>query len=231
MAAQDEQLHHLSHELHDELGQSLTAVSSYLRSLEQQLPAHFGDLRERVAEARRLVAKTVGDMREISQGLLPPGLDLYGLGPSLEGQLKAFGERHRLITHFSATGLPDSLPAPLATAIYRVAQEALSNVARHARAHHVHVALEARPGELQLDVQDDGVGLPAGNGGRRAGTGLIGVRERVRGLGGTVTIVSGSGTLLSVTLPLPSDGAAAERHAVELTVEPAAPVARRASPD
>src|SRR5207247_1216474 len=79
ISVQEEQLRRLSRELHDELGQSLTAVSSYLWLLERKLPPDLGELRTRAAEARRLVAKTLGEMRELSQLLRPPGLDLYGL--------------------------------------------------------------------------------------------------------------------------------------------------------
>ena len=96
------------------------------------------------------------------------------------------------------------------TALYRITQEALTNVARHAHARNVHVALAVEVGELRLEVQDDGVGLPSGNGtGNRAGIGLIGIRERVHALGGTVTLASGHGTCVKIHLPVPRDGPAA----------------------
>ena len=204
MSVQEEQLRQLSRELHEELGQSLTAVSSYLWLVERQLPAELVDLRDRIGEARHLVAKTLGHMRELSQVLRPPGLDLYGLAPSLDTHVRAFGKRHQIAAHFTAGGLPDRLPADIETAIYRITQEALTNVARHARARRVDVALAVEVGELRLEVQDDGVGVASGSGdGGHAGTGLIGIRERVHALGGTASLASGHGTCLKIRVPVP----------------------------
>jgi len=209
ISVQEEQLRRLSRELHDELGQSLTAVSSYLWLLERKLPPDLGELRTRAAEARRLVAKTLGEMRELSQLLRPPGLDLYGLAGSLEAHLEAFRGRHRIATKFTADGLPERLPEEIETAVYRIIQEALTNVARHASAKRVWVALTGKGDELGLEVRDDGLGLPVGDGANRpTGIGLIGIRERVRALGGTVTLSSGpeGGACLRASLPLPREG-------------------------
>src|SRR6266404_5995368 len=182
ISVQEEQLHRLSRELHDELGQSLTAVSSYLWLL------------------------------ELSQLLRPPGLDLYGLAGSLESHLEAFRGRHQIATKFTAEGLPERLPEEIETAVYRIIQEALTNVARHAHAKRVWVGLTARGDELRLEVRDDGVGLPAGNGASRpSGIGLIGIRERVRALGGTVSLSSGpgGGACLRASVPMPREGGGA----------------------
>src|SRR5437867_2351237 len=212
ISVQEEQLRRLSRELHDELGQSLTAVSSYLWLLERKLPPDLGELRARASEARRLVAKTLGEMRELSQLLRPPGLDLYGLSGSLEAHLEAFRGRHQIATKFTAEGLPERLPEEIETAVYRIIQEALTNVARHAHAKRVWVGLTGRGDELRLEVRDDGVGLPADNGARPpSGIGLIGIRERVRALGGTVSLSSGpgGGAYLRASLPLPREGGGA----------------------
>src|SRR5882724_8014390 len=127
ISVQEEQLHRLSRELHDELGQSLTAVSSYLWLLERKLPPELAELRTRASEARRLVTKTLGEMRELSQLLRPPGLDLYGLAGSLESHLEAFRGRHQIATKFTAEGLPERLPEEIETAVYRIIQEALTD--------------------------------------------------------------------------------------------------------
>jgi signal transduction histidine kinase len=202
ISAQEEQLRRLSRELHDELGQSLTAVSSYLWVLEQQMPPHLSTLRSRAGEARRLVARTLGQIRELSQLLRPPVLDLYGLVPSLEQHLKTFEKRHRIAASFLAQGLPQRLPAETETAIYRITQEALTNVVRHAEAKRVRVRLDADDEHVHLEVEDDGRGLSQNGDGHRAGVGLIGIRERVRALGGTMTLASTSGVQLSVHIPL-----------------------------
>jgi len=187
-------------------------VSSYLWLLERKLPPDLGELRTRAGEARHLVAKTLGEMRELSQLLRPPGLDLYGLAGSLEAHLEAFRGRHQIATKYTAEGLPERLPEEIETAVYRIIQEALTNVARHAHAKRVWVGLTARGDELRLEVRDDGVGLPADNGASRpSGIGLIGIRERVRALGGTVSLSSGpgGGACLRASVPMPREGGGA----------------------
>src|SRR2546422_8741206 len=134
MSVHEEERHRLSRDLHEDIGQSLAAVSTYLQAIEQQLPPALGELRARAADARRLAAKTVAQLRELSQLLRPSVLDDYGLMPSLQTCLKDFQERHGVTATLSSEGVPERLPAPIETAIYRVVQEALTNVARHARA-------------------------------------------------------------------------------------------------
>lgn len=212
MSIQEEERARLSRELHDELGQSLTAVLSYLWLVEKQLPANDDELRGRVVEARRLASKTLAQIRELSQLLRPSVLDDYGLVPSLDQHVKAFADREQLLTSFSAATLPHRLSRDVETAVYRITQEALTNVARHARARSVQVTLGVEGDRLRLEVEDDGVGLRAGrlDGPARAGVGLIGIRERVRALGGSVQMGPGNGgqgpgARLEVWLPLQSE--------------------------
>jgi signal transduction histidine kinase len=203
MSVQEEERRRISRELHDELGQSLTAVSAFLWLLEQKLPGGFGELRAQATDARRLASQTLAQMRELSQLLRPSVLDSLGLVPSLDSQLQAFSKRHSITTRFRADELPDRLPVEIETAVFRIAQEALTNVARHSQARHVEVALTHDDHSLCLEVHDHGVGLPTGDAPKPRGTGLVGIRERVRALGGTVALSSGSGTRLEVRLPLP----------------------------
>ena len=207
MSAQEEERRRLSRELHDEFGQSLTAVASYLWIIERQIPDSLADIRSRASEARQVISRTLGEMRELSQLLCPPVLGLYGLVPSLETLCRDFGDRHSIATTFEEEHLPERLPPSVETAVYRITQEALTNVARHARAGHVRVSLRATPGEMCLEVDDDGVGIPAQRAGH--GIGLTGIGERVRALGGTVDIRSGQGTQLRVNLPVPGAAAVA----------------------
>jgi signal transduction histidine kinase len=202
MSVQEEERRKLSRELHDELGQSLTAVSTYLWLVERHLPAGHDDLRQHLVDARRLASQTLSQMRELSQLLRPSVLDDLGLVPSLDSHLRAFGARHDIVTHLTADDLPARLPPEIETAVFRITQEALTNVARHARASLVRVRLTARVGELRLEVQDDGVGLPPPNGRAIHGIGLIGIRERVRALGGSLRLTTDAGTQLAVRLPL-----------------------------
>ncbi|MCW5891684.1 MAG: sensor histidine kinase [bacterium] len=212
MSIQEEERARLSRELHDELGQSLTAVLSYLWLVEKQLPAREDELHGRVAEARRLASKTLTQIRELSQLLRPSVLDDYGLVPSLDQHVKAFADREQLLTSFTAATLPHRLSREVETAVYRITQEALTNVARHARARSVQVTLGVEGDRLRLEVEDDGVGLRSGRhaGPARAGVGLIGIRERVRALGGTVQMGpanggQGPGARLEVWLPLEAE--------------------------
>jgi signal transduction histidine kinase len=201
MAVQEDERRRLARDLHDEFGQSLTAVNAYLWLIERQTPEEQGEQRRRAAEARRLVNRTLGAMRALSQLLRPAVLDTLGLLPSLDALLKTFGASHGIATSLTADGLPERLPQELETALYRVAQEALTNVARHARAKRVRVALAALGEELRLEVEDDGVGLPP-SASTTGGTGLVGIRERVRALGGQLTVTSRRGVRLSVQVPL-----------------------------
>ncbi len=139
MSVQEEERRRLSREIHDGLSQSLTAVASYLWLIDQQLPEERETLRRLTGDARRLLAQTLGEMRELSQRLCPPLLELYGLVPSIEAHVKAFEERHKIATRLDATGFPARLPVNVETALYRITQEALTNVARHARAQRVRV--------------------------------------------------------------------------------------------
>src|SRR5205823_10665676 len=189
MSVQEEERRRLSRELHDEFGQSLTAVNANLWLIERQAPADAEALRHRAAETRRLVGRTLAAMRELSQLLRPAVLDTLGLMPSLDALVSAFREHHQIATSLTGDGLPERLPAEMETALYRIAQAALTNVARHARAARVRVALTAMGAELRLEIEDDGVGLAAHNGGTPpTGTGLVGIRERVRALGGQLIL-------------------------------------------
>lgn len=204
MQVQEEERRRLSRELHDGLGQSLTAVSTYLWLIERQLPSQLRPIRDHMAEARRLVTKTLGEMRELSQLLCPPVLTLYGLVPSLDAHVKAFAERHQIDAHFTVDGVSARLPAEMETAIYRITQEALTNVVRHARARNVCVSLRAERDAIRLEVQDDGVGIAAHRTpDQQPGTGIIGMTERVRALAGTLRIDGHGGTRLQVSLPYP----------------------------
>jgi two-component system sensor histidine kinase UhpB len=204
MSAQEEERRRISRELHDELGQSLTALSAHLWLVVRGLPEE-APLRAQTAEARRLLARTLAAMRELSHLLRPSVLDEFGLVLSLDSHLRTFAERHGIATSFQTSGLPERLPPETETALYRITQEALTNVVRHAHAQQVRVEMLAANGELRLAIEDDGVGVAVTEGrDPRGGTGLVGIRERVRALGGTVAVHSGRGVRLDIRLPLPA---------------------------
>ena len=203
MSVQEEERRRLSRELHDGVGQGLTAVVSHLWLLERRMPEGSQDLRTSASEARALAAKTLAEIRELSQLLRPSLLDDWGLVPSLEAHVKAFKTHHDIEVSFSSTTLPERLPAEVETAVYRIVQEALTNVARHAKARTVRVNLEHSGAILSLDVTDDGVGYPRKDARDESrGLGLLSIRERVRALGGRVALNNDHGAHLAIEIPL-----------------------------
>jgi len=187
-----------SHELHDELGQSLTAVRTNLTALDQD--GQPGP--ERLRDSIRLVDEAIGNVRQLSQLLRPTILDDFGLEAGLRWLCEGFAARTAIGVDLESQ-YPGRLPDETETHLFRIAQEALTNVARHAGAKRVVVRLEARGAEIFLTIRDDGRGLPpAGSEGR--GLGLIGMRARARSAGGDATVRSrpGEGVVIEVRVPI-----------------------------
>jgi signal transduction histidine kinase len=186
-----------SHELHDELGQSLTAIKTNLAALEANGQANAA----RAADCLHLVDEAIGNVRQMSQLLRPTILDDFGLAASLRWQVEGFAARTGIDARFESN-FEGRLPSETETHLFRIAQEALTNVARHAEAHRVTVALTADKRQLRLSVEDDGKGLPAAPTAGR-GMGMIGMRARARIAGGELTERSrpGQGVLIEVRLP------------------------------
>jgi two-component system sensor histidine kinase UhpB len=182
-----------SHELHDELGQSLTAVKTNLAAINGNSP--------RVSDCLRLVDEAIGNVREMSQLLRPTILDDFGLAAGLHWLCEGFGQRTGIDV---ACDIPFTgrLPEGTETHLFRIAQEALTNVARHANAKHVRLQLEQADGQVTLRISDDGCGLSPEPANRR-GLGLIGMRARARSAGGDMDIRSrpGEGVLIEVQVP------------------------------
>lgn len=202
MQAQEDERRTISRELHDEVGQGLTALRMELGALDRLRTAGAADFEAHLEEAKSLSEQALRTVRDIAVGLRPSVLDL-GLGPALQWQARQFSRRTGIeaSVHFD-----DSLPAisdEVATCVYRIVQEALTNSLRHADAKQVDIRVSAHDGSLQATIRDNGVGLPRGwdKGG---GLGLIGMEERARELGGTVDIGSerGKGMSIHVYLPL-----------------------------
>ena len=186
-----------SHELHDELGQSLTAVKANLGGLEANGQVN----RERLADCVRLVDEAIGNVRQMSQLLRPTILDDFGLEAGLRWLSEGFAARTGIDVNFTAA-FTGRLTDESETHLYRIAQEALTNVARHAGAKHVEMKLESSGEEIRLTVKDDGRGLGTGTSDGR-GMGLIGMRARARSAGGDVEVRSrpGEGVRIEVRVP------------------------------
>jgi signal transduction histidine kinase len=200
---QEEERRSLSRELHDEVGQSLTALRMEISHAMSMLPD--GDARTRLARGRELAERTVRMVRDISLLLRPSLLDDLGLGAALQWQLEDFGRRSGIRTEFEGAELGENLSDSAKTCIFRIAQEALHNCEKYSRASLVRVVLTQDEHSLVLEVQDDGVGFPLSDRGLPSqGTGILGIKERAQKLGGTLSLESRpqAGTRILVRLPI-----------------------------
>jgi signal transduction histidine kinase len=203
VAAQEEERKNLSRELHDDVGQVLTALRMELGKIERAKTGPEVVGAGAVAECKRLVDSLFRSVRDISLGLRPTMLDDFGLQPALEWQVRDFTGRYDVEVDLHLEGDLEVLPDRYRTCIYRAVQEALTNCVRHAKARAIKVSVALRPDALDVSVTDDGVGLDPSR--RRAGLGLRGIEERVKELHGVMTIdrAERGGTHLAINLPLP----------------------------
>lgn len=185
-----------SHELHDELGQALTAVKTNLTSMNAAAPE------PRLEDSLKLVDEAIGNVRQMSQLLRPTILDDFGLEAGVRWLAEGFAARTGIDVKVKSA-LSGRLPDETETHLFRIAQEALTNVARHSGAKHVEITLENAAGEICMVVRDDGRGLRTGPGNGR-GMGMIGMRARARSAGGDVTVRSrpGEGVEIDVRIPI-----------------------------
>jgi two-component system, NarL family, sensor histidine kinase UhpB len=207
MRAQEEERRRLARDLHDEVNQALTAILLRLEALAQETPPERAP---EVVELKRLVNQAMDELLNLARQLRPSALDDHGLVAALETQLKRFSARTGVEARLDTVGDPDSLADVVQTAIYRVAQEALTNVTRHAGATAIELVVAEEDGGVELRVSDDGSGfhpavLPHANsltpGG---GLGLVGMAERARLIGGDLDVRSAPGGGTTITLRVPT---------------------------
>jgi signal transduction histidine kinase len=190
----------LARELHDQLGQSLVALSMNLGAIKGELsPAS----RARVPESMRVIEKMIEQVQTLAFELRPSTLDEFGLVEALRNLVARHGERTGVHASFTTTQTDLRAPAEIETACFRIVQEALSNVARHARARHLEVTLTEQDVGLEVTVRDDGVGFNVEP--QRTGLGLTGMGERADFAGGRLDIESApdAGTTVRAHFPLP----------------------------
>ena len=200
IAAQETERRRLALELHDETGQELTSILLGLRAVEEAATAE--ERAAALAEVRALAVQTLQNVRRLAVELRPKALDDFGLVPALERLAESFGERTGMRVDVEAAQLEGRLPESVETTLYRVVQEALTNVVKHAQARHVSIVLARKGAFATAVVEDDGRGFDpaAGNG----GIGLVGMRERLALIGGRLEVESGpgSGTTIVAEAPL-----------------------------
>lgn len=197
----EEELTRVSREIHDELGHALTALRLDLGWLVPRLRRNREPVPKKTAEMLALVDDTIDSVRRIAARLRPPVLEDLGLAAAIEALLERFVRKTGLEVELQA----ESAEVPLAArrALYRIAQEALTNVARHAQARRVRVLLQSSPERVVLEVADDGRGIPPGMIHHPGSLGLVGMRERALALGADFQVFGGpdGGTTIRVSVP------------------------------
>jgi signal transduction histidine kinase len=207
LRVQEEEREHISRELHDHLGQLLTALGMDVEWALHHCPGNLSSLRERLQEANQLVQRTIQAVRELSATLRPGALQELGLEIALRGYTADFARRSGLALHFSSAMKEEPVSPEIAVNAYRIVQEALTNVARHAAATSVRVELGRAPHGLFVSVVDNGRGFEISRVSDPHAVGLVGMRERARLIGGRVEIRStpGMGTTVRLDIPLPEE--------------------------
>jgi two-component system sensor histidine kinase UhpB len=199
LRAQEEERRRLARDLHDEVNQALTAILLRLEAMSHSAPP---ELEDELGELKRLVNQAMNELLQLARQLRPTALDDHGLLPAVASAVRRFAAQTGIKADLNASGESSELQPDEEIAIYRIAQEALANIARHADARSVEVDLRSEEGGgVQLTVRDDGRGFEPGRPTR--GLGLGGMAERARLVGGELTIESqpGSGTQLCLRVP------------------------------
>ncbi|MBI5879713.1 MAG: HAMP domain-containing protein [Chloroflexi bacterium] len=202
--AQEEERKRIARELHDEFAQSLTALIVGLQTLEQpETPK--GGIRARLVATRSLAVQILQQTRRLIFDLRPSVLDDAGLGPAIRSYAERTCDAHGVALTFRTSGAR-RLPPPVEIALFRIVQEAVNNLVQHARARHAHITLAVVPERVETTVADDGAGFDVEQALRSGRLGLLGMKERVELLRGTLEIEShtGQGTLITVAIPLPA---------------------------
>jgi two-component system, chemotaxis family, CheB/CheR fusion protein len=202
--SQEDERRRVARELHDDISQKLALLEIDTQQVTHKLSATNdpGPLSERLERVRDGIASLSEDVRRISHQLHPSVIDDLGLAPAIRSLVNDFRERENMIATFSAQHVPEHLPSPTAIGLYRITQEALRNVSKHAGRTHVKVTLKGDATVLCLQIIDSGEGFDMNQ--PRSGLGIISMEERVRLMGGKFTLESelGAGTKIGVEIPL-----------------------------
>ena len=206
LLAQEEERKQISRELHDEIAQTLAGINVYLAAMKVKATASSNSLGQNIARTQRLVEKSVDIVHRFARELRPTLLDDLGLVPALHSFMKGFTKRTHIRVRFTAFAGVEQLNSAKRTVFYRVAQEALTNVAKHAAADLVKVSLRKIPGTVRMEIADNGKAFQVRRvllARRNKRLGLIGMRERVEMVGGSFSIVStpGKGTTVRAQIP------------------------------
>jgi signal transduction histidine kinase len=208
--AQEAERQRIALELHDATGQSLTAIALGLRGVETMLSANPATAAAQVQELRSFSTAALGELRQIISDLRPSQLDDLGLVAAIQWYAQEFEKRYAVQTELKAKGERQRLPPEYETVLFRIIQEGLTNIAKHARATRATILLGMEPHQVSVVVEDNGRGFDPDRvlqSDKTSGWGLLGIQERARLLGGRCELDSapGSGTRVRVTVPLEGD--------------------------
>lgn len=210
LVVQEEERRRISRELHDIVTQSLTGINLRLAALTLQTDVNTEDIHEKIAETQKLVEQSVDVVDRFARDLRPTVLDDLGLIPALKSYLQDFKERSGIRASLSTFAGVEKLNSTVRTVLYRVAQEALINVANHSEATNAKVSIKKIKDVVRLEIHDDGKGFEVDSSVRLLSChrlGLLGMKERAKMIGGQLLVTSelGKGTTIRVDAPLPSD--------------------------
>lgn len=211
LSTQEEERRRISRDLHDIVAQMLTGINVRLAALKEGAEANTKGISRKISHTQRLVEKSVDIVHRFARELRPAVLDDLGLIPALHSHLKCFTKETGIRIHLAAFSGIEALSNAKRTALYRVAQEALSNVANHAQASRVEVTLEKRSNAVRMSIKDDGKSFDVDHvlhAMRRKRMGMIGMRERVEMVGGVFTVESAPGRGTSVHAQIPFNNGA-----------------------
>lgn len=209
LLAQEEERKEISRELHDEIAQTLAGINVYLAALKAEATGATHGLGRNIARTQRLVEKSVNIVHRFARELRPTVLDDLGLIPALHAFLKGFTRRTHIRIRFTAAAAVEELNSTKRTVLYRVAQEALTNISKHAAASLVKVSLQKISGAVRMEINDDGRSFQVErvlSARRNKRLGLVGMRERIEMVGGCFAIESlaGKGTTVRAQIPFGS---------------------------
>jgi two-component system sensor histidine kinase UhpB len=219
MNAMEDERKRIARELHDETSQVLTSLLISLALLEESITTQ--EARDRITETRMLAHRTLRAIRNLSIDLRPSALDDLGLLPALRWYVKEYQQKFPITVDLQTSGFKERLPAEMETALYRIIQESLTNVARHAQAHKACILVQEENNMVMASITDDGCGFDQDQlqkvpgPGQERGWGLVGMYERAHLLDGTLTIDSalGHGTTVLAYIPLNNNTFTQKKHA------------------
>jgi len=214
MKVQEDERRRLAREIHDELGQLLTGLSLNLKVCQEAVPKELESVHQHMARINTLIRHTIDQTHHMIMGLRPTVLDDYGLLPALQEELHHRLKPLGISIQLETNGSLEHLPPAITTAVFRIVQESVTNIIRHANARHVHLMLTCSAEELRVTVEDDGVGIPdlqLFSENNRQRLGILGMQERAAALGGQVEVSRRQpcGTRVQVWFPLEVEEATA----------------------